>query len=357
MKHFKTTYPLCVFVFLCVAFMSCTAEPFVEQKYEQSGQEDETKLLFTVNMPEGTESSSTDGKTYEQYINDVYVYVFNKMDGSFIEQVENLTISGNNGDKTRLIFGVLKENYTAFRNGVEVVLLVNLDEKGVAAPKLTQTENKNDLYNKLTYTYNSNSWNFKDATHYIPMWGICSFDKIEQDINRTNISLYRAIAKINVTLNNGKGFDHFRLKEVQVCNVNTKGYCAPLKENLSEPSIPVSTDRQKSVSFVCNNDVERTNGLQERIYIPEYKNINVESGNQSYLKIIGTLTAKTGEQIEKKYSIFFKKNGIGDTFDVLRNNLYIFNITSISNEVNVESHLSYTVEKWEQITIDIPPFN
>ena len=357
MRYFKITYYLYVFVLLCMTVVSCTTDALLEDGANQDSQQGETKLLFSLNMPEATESSLTDGKSYEQYINDIYVYAFDKEDGSFIEKVDNLTLTGNDGDKTRFIWGILEKDYTAFRYGVEFVLLANLQEKGISAPTLNPSNKKDDLYSKLKYSYNnSSSWDFKNATHYIPMWGTCSFGTIGQGMNRASITLYRAIAKINVTLNDGKGFDHFRLQDIRICNVNTQGYCAPLDENLSEPSIPQSTRRQ-DILFNCNSEEEQVGGLQERIYIPEYKNVSVASTDQCYLYITGTLTTATNEKISKSYSLYFKKDGIGNDFDVLRNNLYIFNIVSISNEISVSSQLSYTVEKWDQITVNIPSFN
>lgn len=354
MKFFKVTYQNYLFALLCMAFASCTGSTFLEEDPNQGIDQSETKLIFSLNMPEAN-GYSTDGSAYEQYINDIYVYAFDKANGSFIERVDNMTIFGNDGDNKRLAIGILEADYSNLLNGVDVVLLTNLKEKGVAAPELAPTNTKEDLYSKLSYNYNSNSdlWNFKDAVHYIPMWGTCFIDAIKPGINQANILLHRAIAKINVTLNGGKGFDHFSLREIQVCNVNRKGYCAPLDEDLTQPSIPTVTEKYASMTFSCDNN----GGITDRIYIPEYKNIGMASNNQSSLKIIGTLTTALGELVEKTYTLPFKKNGTGDAFDVLRNNLYIFNITSISKDVEVEHELSYTVEKWDEISIDIPSFN
>lgn len=357
MRYFKTTYHLSLIAILCMTLISCIGNALLEEIPNQGSQDTDTKLIFSLNMPEGNSNSTTDGFAYEQRISDMYVYAFDKADGSFIEKVDNLTISGKDGDKTRFIFGILEKDYSTYQNGVEFVLLTNLIEKGVVAPNLTASDKKTALYGMLSYKYTGNFWVFKNEPHYIPMWGICSFDKIEKGTNETSISLYRAIAKINITLNDGKGFDHFRMEKVEVCNVNTQGYCAPLNETLTTPSIPSSSSKT-SITFNCNSNEEKTGGLQERIYIPEYKNIGVASNNQSSLKIIGTLTTASGETVNNKtYTLPFKKNGTGDVFDILRNNLYIFNITSISKDVEVEHGLKYTVEKWEEINIDIPSFN
>lgn len=359
MRYFKITYHLSLIAILCMTFTSCIGNALLEEVPNQGSKQSDTRLIFSLNMPEGSGNSTTEGSAYEQHINDMYVYAFDKANGSFIEKVDNLIISGNDGDKTRYIFGILEKDYSTYQKGVEFVLLTNLKEKGVVAPNLTKDDKKTALYEKLSYKYNYTDkyWVFKNETHYIPMWGICTFDKIEPGINEKSISLYRAIAKINITLNDGNGFGHFRMKKVEVCNVNTQGYCAPLHEELTIPSIPSSTGMETSITFNCNSNEETIGGLQDRIYIPEYKNIGVASNIQSSLKIIGTLTTTLGENVEKTYTLPFKKDGKGVSFDILRNNLYIFNITSISKDIEIEHELSYTVEKWEEISIDIPSFN
>ena len=356
MRYSKLTY--CLLAFLCLATTSCIQNELIEEYPIE--QENPVQVHLTLNMPQATSTDIQAGTAGEQYINDVHVYVFSQ-NGSFIEKASKVYISGTDGDATRTIIGVLESDYQHQTNGIEIVVLTNLTARSITAP--ISVVNKKALYNQLEYAYTSGQGDWVFPTQgtnkkYIPMWGTCSLDAIqEKDINQASLSLIRAIAKVDVTLNSGTGFDHFKLKTVKVCNYNTKGYCIPVSdETMTTPSIPQSAIMQGNITFTATTDEQKA-GIQNKIYIPEYKNKDVSDNQISYLEIAGELTTSLSEKIQKVYRIDFKVNGKGDTFDILRNNWYKFNITSISQDVNVTTQCSYEVERWDYINVDVPPFN
>ena len=83
-------------------------------------------------------------------------------------------------------------------------------------------------------------------------------------------------------------------------------------------------------------------------YIPEHKNIGITDESK---KVYLTINAKVRE-VEKTYTVQFSTNG--NPYDVLRNHLYVFNITSVDN---VTASLNYEVKQWENVIIDVPAFN
>ncbi len=354
MRYSKLTY--CLLVFLCLATTSCIQNELIEEYPIE--QENPVQVHLTLNMPQATSTDIQAGTAGEQYINDVHVYVFNQ-NGSFIEKANKVYISGTDGDATRTIIGVLESDYQ-HQSNIEIVVLTNLTARNIMAP--TSVANKNALYNQLRYTYTpgQGDWVFptQGTKKYMPMWGTCSLDAIRgKDINQASLSLIRSIAKVDVTMNSGKGFDHFKLETVKVCNYNAEGYCTPVSdETMATPSIPQNVLVQENIAFTATISEQKT-GIQNKIYIPEYKNKGVSDDQVSYLEITGELTTSLSEKIQKVYRIDFKVNGKGDPFDILRNNWYKFNITSISQDVNVTTQCSYEVEKWDYINVDVPPFN
>ena len=353
MRYSKLTY--CLLAFLCLATTSCIQNELIEEYPTE--QKNPVQVHLTLNMPQATSTDIQAGTAGEQYINDVHVYVFSQ-NGSFIEKAGKVYISGTDGNATRTIIGVLESDYQ-YQTNVEIIVLTNLTARGITAP--TSVTNKSALYNQLKYTYTpGQDWIFPTLNDkkYIPMWGTCSLAAIqEKDINQASLSLIRAIAKVDVALNDGAGFDHFELKTVKVCNYNTTGYCTPVSdETMATPSIPQNVLVQKNIAFTATTDEQKA-GIQNKIYIPEYKNKDVDDSRVSYLEITGELTTSLSEKIQKTYRIDFKVNGKGDTFDILRNNWYKFNITTISQDVNVETQCSYEVERWDYINVDVPPFN
>lgn len=352
MRYSKLTY--CLLAFLCLATTSCIQNELIEEYPIE--QENPVQVHLTLNMPQATSTDIQAGTVGEQYINDVHVYVFGQ-NGSFIEKANKVYISGTDGDATRTIIGVLESDYQ-HQSNIEIIVLTNLTARGITP---TSVSNKNALYNQLKYTYTpGQDWVFptQGTKKYIPMWGTCSLAAIqEKDINQASLSLIRAIAKVDVTLNGGTGFDHFKLKTVKVCNYNTQGYCIPVSdETMVAPSIPQSALTNKNITFTATTGEQKA-GIQNKIYIPEYKNKGVSDSQISYLEITGELTTSSNQTVSKTYKIDFKVNGKGDTFDILRNNWYKFNITSISQDVNVTTQCSYEVEKWELMDVDVPPFN
>lgn len=351
MRYSKLTY--CLLAFLCLATTSCIQNELIEEYPIE--QENPVQVHLTLNMPQATSTDIQAGTAGEQYINDVHVYVFSQ-NGSFIEKASKVYISGTDGDATRTIIGVLESDYQ-HQSNIEIVVLTNLTARGITP---TSIANKNALYNQLKYTYTpGQDWVFptQGTKKYIPMWGTCSLAAIqEKDINQASLSLIRAIAKVDVTLNGGTGFDHFKLKTVKVCNYNTQGYCIPVSdETMVAPSIPQSVLRKENITFTATIGEQKA-GIQNKIYIPEYKNKGVSDSQISYLEITGELTTSSNQTVSKTYRIDFKVDGKGDTFDILRNNWYKFNITSISRDISVEAQCSYEVEKWELISVDVPPF-
>nr|WP_321028715.1 FimB/Mfa2 family fimbrial subunit [Bacteroides nordii] len=353
MRYSKLTY--CLLAFLCLATTSCIQNELIEEYPIE--QENPVQVHLTLNMPQATSTDIQAGTAGEQYINDVHVYVFSQ-NGSFIEKASKVYISGTDGDATRTIIGVLESDYQDQTN-IEIIVLTNLTARNITVP--TSVVNKNTLYDQLRYTYTpGQDWIFPTQSNkkYIPMWGTCSLAAIrEKDINQANLSLIRAIAKVDVTLNGGTGFDHFKLNTVKVCSYNTQGYCIPVNdETMAIPSIPENVLTKKNITFTATTGEQKA-GIQNKIYIPEYKNKGVSDNQVSYLEITGELTTSLSETIQKTYRIDFKVNGKGDTFDILRNNWYKFNITSISQDVDVETQCSYEVERWDYINVDVPPFN
>lgn len=354
MRYSKLTY--CLLAFLCLATTSCIQNELIEEYPIE--QENPVQVHLTLNMPQATSTDIQAGTAGEQYINDVHVYVFSQ-NGFFIEKANKVYISGTDGDATRTIIGVLESDYQ-HQSNIEIVVLTNLTARNITAP--TSVASKNALYNQLKYTYTpaQGDWVFptQSTKKYIPMWGTCSLAAIqEKDINQASLSLIRAIAKVDVTLNGGTGFDHFKLETVKVCNYNTQGYCIPVSdETMVAPSIPQSVLRKENITFTATTGEQKA-GIQNKIYIPEYKNKDVSDSQISYLEITGELTTSLSEKIQKVYRIDFKVNGKGDTFDILRNNWYKFNITSISQDVNVTTQCSYEVERWDYINVNVPPFN
>lgn len=347
MKYSKLTYYL--LAILCVMATSCVTDgvmdEFIDNSKNQIQQIDGGKVNFALTFPTTSSrgiSDTADDSVNERTVNDVQIYTF--VNNQFVEKVKYVLIGGTNGDTTRFIEGKLLETYTS---GIpmDFVVIVNAEDKGVSNINISSGDSKNDLYQKLLYNYNKNT----DWSTNIPMWGEGYISSVKSGENNIGeLTLKRAIAKVNVTVNNGIGIKDFEITEIQLHNYNTQGYCVPI--NNDGPSIP--TTSSISNDFLTSGKLSGTEGnrFENKFYIPEHLNIGVKDGK----KITLIIKAKVKGQ-ERIYPIAFSENE--KDYNVLRNYIYVFNITSVKMDIDVTSTLEYEVKAWNEETIDIPSFN
>lgn len=345
MKDSKLTYYL--LAILCIMATSCVTDGVMDEYINSKNQVQQIKggkvnfaLTFPTTSSRGI-SGTSDGSINERTVNDVQIYTF--VNNQFVEKVKYVLIGGANGDTTRFIEGKLLETYTSGTQ-MDFVVIVNAEDKGVSSISISKEENKNDLYQKLLYNYNKNA----DWSINIPMWGEGTISSVKSGENNIGeLTLKRAVAKVDVTVNNGLGITDFEITEIQLHNYNTQGYCAPI--NNDGPSIPASSSI--SNNFLTSGTLSGTAGnrFENKFYIPEHLNIGVKDEQKITLTIKAKVKGHT-----KTYTVPFSENG--KDYNVLRNYIYVFNITSVEMDIDVTSTLEYEVKAWNEEEIEVAPF-
>lgn len=343
MKFFNLTYYL--LTILCMTTASCVSDGMMDDSsFNGKGQGELIEggnVNFAMTFPtiDAQENDGTSNGTLEERtINDVQIYTF--VEGQFVEKINYVLISGSDGDETRNVIGKLTATYVS-KSAIDFVVIVNAKQIGLADINPKQGESKDEVYRQLWF-------NFKKDMHWsenIPMWGEGRIESFTaEEVNKGELTLKRAIAKVNVTVNNGKGITDFLITKVEIHNFNTQGYCAPLENN--RPSIPATSEI--STDFITSGTLNGAEGnnVENKLYIPEHKNIGEAKEKKIYLVIKAKARGK-----EKTYTIPFSNNGID--YDVLRNHLYVFNITSVKMDVALE----YEVKAWEIKNINVPSFD
>lgn len=349
MKYSTLTYYL--LAILCTIATSCVSEGVIDDYAGNNNHPavllDDAHINFVLTFPETTTrgiADKDDGMEKERKIDDIQIYTF--QNDQFVEKIKYLLISGVDGARRRIVEGKLSDTYI-LGLPMEFVVIVNAENKKVPIVSMQKGDSKQRLYEKLIFNYeDSNDW-----SEYIPMWGVGEISEIKNGTyNIGNLILTRAIAKVNITVNNGEGIDGFEINEIILHNYNTQGLCAPLNADGQGPFIPGSSVISgKSLSSGQLSEAER-NRIENRFYIPEHQNIGVSEANQLYL----TIKAKVKKQFNNTYTLRFTKED--GAYDVLRNNLYIFNITKVTMD-DVSTDVQYEVKKWEEVEIDVPSFN
>ena len=315
------------------------------------------------------EDDDLDTSTKDQALmNDIYALIV-KEDGTIKELVDLKLLSGpdlNDGFYTRTFEG----KFLNTNEKIRVEVLANLDGNYINIGNnntsirdfiSSYVGNKiSSLYNVLVYNYDgSTPWSvIGDSPRGIPMWG-----KSEHIIPSSTQSpleltcyLYRALAKVQIWVNMRNGIDGFVINSITVNNIHTKGYCVSQATTFDEdgpnydldgngtydvlpyalPSIPDNPGTQNVTYGSVDSPLNVIDASSDMIYLPEKK--NEENDNV-------TITVNyTYNNENLTGTIHFKKDGIGDRFDIIRNHSYIFNISSVAKEVDAK--LIYEVQDY-----------
>lgn len=353
-------------VVLCTGLFSCTAYEEMTD-IPSTGKGGEVKVSFVLNIPSSrgtTGDLGTDDNYYwERYINETDIRAFVFIDDKYQEEVKRLLIEGNDGNQIRTITGMISNQYEG--QEVQLVVLTNMASRGVEPFTLTARMSKDEVYKKLVYKYGDKAWTFSDAEteSYIPMWGISRGFSIEPDVlnNAGDIYMYRAIAKIDIKVNDGDGIDNFTIKKIELVNVPNKGYCASLNygevdmesgEAFKNASVPVNEDDR--LEYIADPlpvfEGEEKYKIENRIYVPEMTKYKP----YPYFKIRIHATAGIYEE-KRVYDLYMrgKQTDPQTSFEILRNHKYVINIITITSTDEVK--VGYRINAWGQgTTVDIP---
>ena len=216
------------------------------------------------------------------------------------------------------------------------------------------TDNEDDLGNlAYTYTYNNSP--------AIPMWGVTTAELTlapgERQELTDGIDLLRAVAKVEVQLNERVTQEGFSLTGVTISKANQQGYCLPL--DYDKVTTTATLNREEATGITTFHPypgsttetnlafTKEDNGTYT-LYLPEYDN-----GTGNTPATLSVTVADEDNQTET-YTLEFKNytNGqpTGEAYNIVRNHLYRYTITKIDNGQLTVQH---QVMPWEKVTSDI----
>lgn len=352
MKNLFSNIHILLLVLGTILIASCEDNTFDSR----GGYDGKVGLKLALSMPggdavtraggTGATTGNESGTDFENLIDrtDIRLLIFSES-GEFQEEVNQLRISGGNSN-------YYLEGVTAYKYEGTIVTVVFANAKGRGVqPKAKDFKGKTveEVYQLFKFAYGNTAWTV-DKDNHIPMWGSTSLNVVLGQQNSGNVNMYRAIAKVGFTVNDGNGLDNFRLTSIRVYFSNKEGYCAPMPENIKDvnlgegaeimnPSVP-ATSGQWTVTnplvYAVDDDV-----YEDKIYLPEANNKNPDSKGEAVCIVVGGIKSD-GEGLvdngeESFYRIDFKDDLENKdptkltAYDILRNHLYKFNIKSVSN--------------------------
>lgn len=271
-------------------------------------------------------------------------------------------------NKAQLVVKLVKSKTASER--FRVVVIANHDLLGVT---LSEGVALSDILQQITYSY-PDKWK-ADADNYtpFPMWGESEAIAVSDPMPVQEISLYRALARIDVGLNflpgeGGKldestfGVGNFKLTEVNVYRTYNKGYVGPLADMASAPFVPSAAVRRSDSSPLVYKINSQTgiDSYTREIYVPE-AGVPTDPGNDNMHHIV-VGGFYEGSQAVSYYRLDFATETSSTNrsyLPILRNHRYVFNITQVRGpgfanaEAALHSHptankLDYDLIVWDE---------
>ena len=286
------------------------------------------------------------GTDYENRIDQLQVVLYSEDNTAYplhnLWQETSATQEG--GQDTYTFVGSIdtNENNSPRAGTYKIMVFANCNET---------TQNSNDIttVGTMTYDYTYTATN----APAIPMWGVTTAELTlkpgERQTLAGGIDLLRAVAKVEVKLNDAVAQEGFTLTGVTISTANQQGYCLPAgyadvqktKELDREEGSPTSFHPIQSSATTSNLAFTENNGTYT-LYLPEYDN----GTNAATLSV----TVADGDGQEETYPLEFKNYTTGEAYNIVRNHLYRYTITKIDNGQLTVQH---QVMPWEKVTSGI----
>ena len=292
------------------------------------------------------------GEGYESRIDQLQVVLYSEDNTAYpLHNLWQEASSTQGGEDTYTFVGSIDTNDDSSpRPGkYKIMVFANCNET---------TQNSNDITTVGTMTYDY-TYTATDAPA-IPMWGVTTAELTlapgERQTLAGGIDLLRAVAKVEVLLQDNDDTKGFSLKGVTLSTANTQGYCLPAgyadvkntKELDREEGSPTSFHPIQSSAPTSNLAFTSDGNGTYTLYLPEYDN-----GMSNTPATLAVTVADEDNQPET-YTIEFKNytNGqpTGDAYNIVRNHLYRYTITKIDNGQLTVQH---QVMPWEKVTSSI----
>ena len=317
----------------CMIAMSCSKQDVVDL----GGDMVDVRLSLSISGTAYTKDvDDADAKLdyttdNQNKINDLYILLVDK-DGKFQYLVEELLEQNN----SKTVYEGIIPRPAA---GSKLVLMANVNQQRMSNTEDAKTwlnsfkgQDVKNIYDCAVFSNTSGTWSLTSRS--IPMWGEVEVGTPVDGNLSLSCDMYKALAKINIWVNEKKGIEGFEINKIVVKNSLDKGYCVSqsyLNNDVSvqyeDPYVPANAVNRVLDAEYANLKI--TTAYSDEIYVVEQDN-SAEDMDPITVEVHYTYDGAQGVG-----TINFKDEK-GDAFDVTRNHSYIFNISKVSGvETNV----------------------
>lgn len=324
------------------------------------------QVAFTLKLDKAQPATRTTwGDTYENQPGEGYE--------NRIDQLQVVLYSTDGNNTAYPLHNLWQETSSTQEGGQDIYTFVgSIDTNDAGSPQAgtykimvfancgTMSDYTFDGIDELSFTYC-----YDYATHTpttaIPMWGVTTAELTltpgERQTLAGGIDLLRAVAKVEVQLNDAVAQEGFSLTGVTISTANTQGYCLPLDYDKVRTTAALNREEETDITTfhpypnsATTTDLAFTNDGNNTytLYLPEYDN-----GTGNTPATLSVTVADEDNQPET-YTLEFKNytNGqpTGEAYNIVRNHLYRYTITKIDNGQLTVQH---QVMPWDKVTSGI----
>lgn len=288
---------------------------------------------------------TTIGTNYDSRLKEssVRIFIFNATNNTFVGEVEQLkyfTINDNN-NLYRFIGSISNEK---LQNNTKYKFIV------IANCELTETlttSSATDILNNIAFS-------ISDITYpngFIPMWGVTTHTYKENQKQELNtIHLLRAIAKIEINLTDPT----FILTNVTINRYSSKGFCSPAKWHIAHSTLDLTHENDcfhVPPESMINSSLQfyRESTTKWFAYLPEYDNSNEATINVEVKRIGSDEYYFFNNEKGIKFKQYSQGSTSSETYDIVRNHHYQYNISKIKVEEDSKLTINTSVMPWNLI--------
>ena len=308
------------------------------------------EIDFSMNIPSINSDAATTLRSIdlpqENTIKTIDLVAFRKDNaGSYFDYYYPGTLAANNIAGASTQNARVKVRLASYAQDLVIIANAGTRVSDLVA-KTVQNTSKETFLANLVYSLSGTNpqWNALNASSYdaLPMWGETS-TTVTQNTTQLSVSVLRMVAKIDVQLdptNLAALRNVFKLKSVNLYNINTNGRIAPNSTNVQQsgsnvsvtaPSLPATPGNY--LGPVAYQDFTAP-GTQDvamlgAVYLFETQapvSTDPLSPLAATCVVVGGIYSNDAAQTY--YRVDFLKNGIFQ--DILRNHRYVVNITSVT---------------------------
>mgnify|MGYP003397290978 FL=1 len=341
---------VCLFGMLAV---SCSQSMDEVENPMMKSESKKTQVMFTITLDDSSsrglsneawsgDYQKEEGLSAEKTIKNLQVMLFSE-EGDYMADMQNTIYYETSTKGVYEFVGDISVDAGYITTGANGASFLNA-KMMVLANCSKISLNGNSTYEDVM----THSFAHEVSPSHIPMWGLQTVN-VEVNEGQRNqlpaVDMLRAMAKVEVIM----AAEGYTMENVVLNRYNTAGYCMPNISDFSNLANTAALNTENNTNYYSSSAADLTieaNNNKVVFYIPECENTS-----DNPLSMYVNITNAAGDNVDENLNnakIYFKDYSDNVSFNVVRNHVYRYTISTINDNLDME--LTCKVKEWEKET-------